>query len=102
MRQVSEITAMAIDNGVTISDNIERMVDPKAVTKRMETVDTEGKVVVSYQKKKGKPTKKITAFATAYPGHIESLIYCIPTSDVDLREIFRQVKQLDNMAYNYD
>ena len=93
MRSIEEVIKMATDAGVTISDNIKRFSDVKVVNNSY-LANQEESVVPVYQKKKGKATKKVTAWAVAAPSHISKLEYAMMTSDVDLRELFRKVRNI--------
>lgn len=91
MRSIEEVIKMATEAGITISDNVKRFADVKTVNNSFNSCQEES-VVPVYQKKKGKATKKVTAWAVAAPSHISKLEYAMMTSDVDLRELFRKVR----------
>lgn len=93
MRQPVEVMRMANENGVTISNDIRMVPEVKSVQKMYEQEDP-AKVITVLQKKKGKPQKKVTAFAAARPSHIERMVYATMTPDVDLRELFRKAKEI--------
>lgn len=93
MRTIEEVVKMAAEAGVTISDNIGRFAEAKVVNNNFLNCHEES-IVPVYQKKKGKTTKKVTAWAVAAPGHISKLEYAMMTSDVDFRELFRKVRAL--------
>lgn len=95
MRKPEEVMTMASDAGVTISSDITVISEVKTVQKMFE--QQEGAIGV-FQKKKGKPQKKITAYAIAKPGHIEKMVYALVTPDTDLRELFRKVKGYENIS----
>lgn len=97
MRQIAEVTEMFYENGLSIvEDNVNHSAEVKEINRKFlkaqENVP-EGETLYSvYQKKKGKPTKKVTAFAFARDGHVTKLDYAILTSDVDFRELIRKIK----------
>ena len=93
MRTPTEVIQMASQAGITISNDIKSVPEVKTVQKLFEQSDTTPNIFV-YQKKKGKPQKKVTAFAVAKQGHIEKMVYAMLSSDVDLRELFRRAKEL--------
>lgn len=89
MKQVNEVVQELYAAGLTVSENnIVCKSDAKTVSKEQE--EYPGAVVV-FQKKKGKPTKKVTAFAITHDGHISKLVYAIMTTDTDFRELIRKV-----------
>lgn len=93
MRTPAEVTQMASQAGITISNDIKSVPEVKQVQRLFEQSDIKPNILV-YQKKKGKPQKKVTAFAVARQGHIESMVYAMLSSDVDLRELFRKAKEV--------
>jgi len=95
LRTPAEVMQMASIAGVTISSDIKSIPEVKQVQRLFEQSDITPNVFV-YQKKKGKPQKKVTAFAVARQGHIERMVYAMLSSDVDLRELFRKVKELQS------
>lgn len=97
MKNPIEVMQMASVNGVTISNDIKMVPEVKMVQRLYEQEDP-SKVIAVLQKKKGKPQKKVTAFAIAKPGHIEKMVYAMLSPDVDLRELFRKVKELQEAS----
>ena len=91
MRHPFEVMQMASDVGLTISNDIRMVPEVKTVQKMYEQEDPK-KVIAVMQKKKGKPQKKVTAFAIAQYGHIERMVYATLSSDTDLKELFRKAK----------
>lgn len=91
MRQPFEVMQMASEMGITISNDIRMVPEVKTVQKMYEQEGPD-KVIAVAQKKKGKPQKKVTAFATAHQGHIERMVYATLSSDTDLKELFRKAK----------
>lgn len=82
---------MAHNAGITISNDIRMVPEVKNVQRLLEQ-ETVTNIVKVMQKKKGKPQNKATAFAIVKPAHIERMVYAMLTSDVDLNELFRTVK----------
>ena len=93
MKQPFEVMKMASECGVTISNDIKMMPEVRNVQRLFEQEKPDG-IISVLQKKKGKPQKKVTAYASAKPGHIERMVYAMLTSDVDLRELFRKAKEI--------
>lgn len=93
MRQPVEVMKMANEAGITISNDIRMIPEVKGVQRLFEQEDP-NKVISVLQKKKGKPQKKVTAFAIAKPNHIERIVYATLTPDTELRELFRKVKNI--------
>lgn len=93
MRTPTEVIQMASQAGITISNDIKSVPEVKTVQRLFEQSNITPNIFV-YQKKKGKPQKKVTAFAVAKQGHIEKMVYAMLSSDVDLRELFRRAKEL--------
>lgn len=93
MKQPVEVMQMANENGVTISNDVRMVPEVKSVQKMYEQENI-ANVIAVLQKKKGKPQKKVTAFAVVKPSHIERMVYAMMTSDVDLRELFRKAKEI--------
>ena len=91
MRQPVEVMRMASEAGITISNDIKMVPEVKNVQRLFEQ-ENQQQLISVLQKKKGKPQKKVTAFAVAKPGHIERMVYAMLTTDVDLRELFRKAK----------
>lgn len=91
MRQPVEVMRMASEAGITISNDIKMVPEVKNVQRLFEQED-QNSVISVLQKKKGKPQKKVTAFAVVKPGHIARMVYAMLTTDVDLRELFRKAK----------
>jgi hypothetical protein len=88
---------MFYDGGLSIVEgNVSNSAEVKDVNKKFlivqENVPDDESLYFVYQKKKGKPTKKVTAFALARDGHVTRLEYAILTSDVDFRELIRKIK----------
>lgn len=91
MRQPVEVMRMANEAGITISNDIKMVPEVKNVQRLFEQ-ENQQQLISVLQKKKGKPQKKVTAFAVTKPGHIERMVYAMLTTDVDLRELFRKAK----------
>lgn len=96
MKKVSEVIELIYENNLTVANNdVKQVPEVKTVQRDYESYYDElsdGKLVYVMQKKKGKPTKKITAFALVKDGHILHLEYAMLTSDVDFRELIRAIK----------
>ena len=96
MRTVSDVIEFLYENGLTVvEDNVVQVAEAKNVQRDFEGYQIQElseKLVSVYQKKKGKPTKKVTAFALVKEGHVTYLEYAVMTSDVDFRELFRACK----------
>ena len=97
MRQIAEVTEMFYAGGLSIVEsNVNNSAEVKDINKKFleaqENVPEGESLYFVYQKKKGKPTKKVTAFAFARDGHVTRLEYAILTSDVDFRELIRKIK----------
>lgn len=91
MRRPVEVMEMAHNAGITISNDIKMVPEVKNVQRLLEQ-ETVTNVIKVLQKKKGKPQNKSTVFAIVRPAHIERMVYAMLTSDVDLNELFRAVK----------
>lgn len=94
MRTPVEVMRMANEAGITISNDIKSVPEVKQVQKLFEAEGQNVNLVSVLQKKKGKPQKKVTAFAIAHPGHVKKMVYAMLSSDTDLKELFRKVKTL--------
>jgi ketol-acid reductoisomerase len=97
LKNVTEVIDMLYEGGLSVVEgNVTNTAEVKDVQKEFTVVQDnvpEGQEIFSvYQKKKGKPTKKVTAFAIAHDGHVTRLMYALLTSDVDFRELIRSIK----------
>lgn len=89
MKQVQEVVQELYAAGLTVNENdIVCKSEVKIVSKEQEEYPA---ALVVFQKKKGKPTKKVTAFAVAHDGHVSKLVYAIMTTDTDLKELIRKI-----------
>lgn len=95
MRKISEVVEMVQAAGLTISEkNIIMLVDTKAVTKAAQGYEG----ILIPERKRGKPTKRTMIIAKSQNGHISQLTYSIDTTDVALRELFREVAKKDGIT----
>jgi len=94
LRTPVEVMRMANEAGITISNDIKSIPEVKQVQKLFELEEQKPDIIFVYQKKKGKPQKKVTAFALAKPGHVRKMVYAMLTPDTDLKELFRKAKAL--------
>jgi len=97
MKMASEVISFLYENNLTVvEDNVLQLSEAKTVQRDLERYQSEDlgnkKIVSVFQKKKGKPTKKATAFAIVEDGHVTLFEYAVLTTDVDFREIVRSIK----------
>ena len=96
MKTVSEVINMIYENNLTVAnDDVKEVPETKTVQRDFESYrddPTDDKLVFVMQKKKGKLTKKVTAFALVNDGHVSYLEYAMLTTDTDFRELVRVLK----------
>lgn len=90
MRSVTEVESMVYEQNLTVkADSIERITEIKTVNKLYQEIEDKTNIICVYQKKKGKPTKKITAFGIFQNGHFSRIVYALLTTDSELKELLR-------------
>jgi len=96
VKTVSEVINMIYENNLTVAnDDVKEVPETKTVQRDFESYrddPTDDKLVFVMQKKKGKLTKKVTAFALVNDGHVSYLEYAMLTTDTDFRELVRVLK----------